>query len=97
MAFMWTAGWFCFDYKRNLDITKKSNTEPIMQLIENYRTNWKNHVLQMPCHKAFHFLFSVAKWVGDDLWGEPSSVLQYVTVNRPLGLIYGRLMMMIPK
>jgi len=29
------------DYKKNLDIVKELNTQPF---IENYRTNWRNHV-----------------------------------------------------
>jgi hypothetical protein len=31
---------------RNLDTIKELITQPVTEIIENYRANWKNHVLQ---------------------------------------------------
>jgi hypothetical protein len=31
--------------KRNLDIIKELITQPATEFIENYRANWKNHIL----------------------------------------------------
>jgi hypothetical protein len=42
------AGHIGMDRERNTDIVKKLNTEQIMNFIQTYRGNWKNHVLRMP-------------------------------------------------
>jgi hypothetical protein len=41
--------YICLDYKKKLDIMKELNVQQIMEFIVNYRSNWKNHILQMSC------------------------------------------------
>jgi hypothetical protein len=45
MKFMGIAGHIHLDYKNNLGIVKELKTQPVMKFIENYRSDWKNHVL----------------------------------------------------
>jgi hypothetical protein len=33
------------------DVMKELNTHPIMELTDEYRSNWKNHFLRMICSK----------------------------------------------
>jgi hypothetical protein len=33
------------DYKKNLDIMKELNMQPVTEVIENYRSNWEDHIL----------------------------------------------------
>jgi hypothetical protein len=37
-------GYTSLDYENNFDVMKKLNTQPIMELLENYRCNWKSTV-----------------------------------------------------
>jgi len=45
MKFMVTIGYTRLDYKKNLDIMKEVNAQPIMEFVENYIPNWK-----IPCY-----------------------------------------------
>jgi hypothetical protein len=47
MKLMRRAGYTYLEYKKNLGKIKELNTHPIMELTENYRSNWKNHILGM--------------------------------------------------
>jgi hypothetical protein len=42
------------DYEKNLDITRELYVyiQQIMKFVENYRSNWKNHVLQTTCSRV---------------------------------------------
>jgi hypothetical protein len=50
-----TAGYTRSDYKNNLDVMKDLNTQPVMEFIDNYRYNWKTHVLRVP-HSSIPFI-----------------------------------------
>jgi hypothetical protein len=39
-----TAGLTLWDHKRNEDILKNLEVEPVSKFIKYYRTNWKNHI-----------------------------------------------------
>jgi len=43
-----TTGYTGLDYEKNLDVMKELNIQPIMEFIDNYRHNWKTHVLRVP-------------------------------------------------
>jgi len=49
------------DCNINLKIIIGWNPQPIMEFTENYRYNWKNHVLQMPCSRISFHKFSITK------------------------------------
>jgi hypothetical protein len=42
-----TAGFTFWDHKRNQELLKKLEVEPISKFIQNYRTNWKEHIERM--------------------------------------------------
>jgi argininosuccinate synthase len=42
------AGCIGMDYKRNFDLMKELNTQPIMEIMENWRSNWRNYFLRKP-------------------------------------------------
>jgi hypothetical protein len=60
------------DYIRDLDIIKVLRTQPITELIENYRSNWKSHVLQMPTQESSSY-FPVTNQMDKHLWEDPSN------------------------
>jgi hypothetical protein len=42
-----TAGYTLFDHKRSEDILKELQIEPVITHVQNYHTNWRNHVRRM--------------------------------------------------
>jgi hypothetical protein len=42
-----TGGYTLFDRKRSEDILKELQIESVITHVQNYRTNWKNHVRRM--------------------------------------------------
>jgi hypothetical protein len=42
-----TAGLTLWDHKRNEEILKNLNAEPVSKFILNYRANWKEHIERM--------------------------------------------------
>jgi hypothetical protein len=62
--------------KRNLDIMKEPNTQPIMEVIRYYRCNWENHVYRMPA-QVFKTKFSVTVQKDEERLGSPH--IQYKT------------------
>jgi hypothetical protein len=90
--FTWTTtGYTRWDCGRNLGIIKEINTQPITKFWENYSSNWKIHVRRIfRSSIPFQILSSQPK-------GRRSlKRLQRLARDgsRPLGLRYGRLMMM---
>jgi hypothetical protein len=47
MRFLRTAGYTCWDHKRNEDILTELHTSQITQFMHQYRKNWKEHVDKM--------------------------------------------------
>jgi hypothetical protein len=62
-----------------------------MEFIENCRANWGNYVLQMPCSRI-QSRFFVCNQMDEGLWGNPTNA--GMDHNRPLGLRFRRLMVM---
>jgi hypothetical protein len=69
--FIRMAGYTDLDYKKNLVIMTQLNTQPIMKFKENYRSNWKNHVFQMPHSKIPFQILSVNKKQDEAPWEDP--------------------------
>jgi hypothetical protein len=71
---------------------KELKTQPVMKFIENYRSDWKNHVLWIPHSRIpsqiLHYQQKRIKTFGETL---QALVWDH---NRPLGLRHGKLMMM---
>jgi hypothetical protein len=42
-----TAGYTLSDHKQSEDILKELQIEPVITHVQNYRTNWRNHVRTM--------------------------------------------------
>jgi hypothetical protein len=42
-----TAGLTLWNHKRNKEILKKFEVQPIFKFIQNYRANWKEHIERM--------------------------------------------------
>ena len=52
MGFMRVTVEYSFwDYKRNGDIVKELQVEPIMQFTDKYQLQWKNRIQQMDQHR----------------------------------------------
>ena len=46
-----TAGYTKLDKKKNIDIMKELKIDPLLEKIQNYRQNWRSHVLRMPASR----------------------------------------------
>jgi len=46
-----TAGYTWRDYKKNTEIAKDLNINPILDKIQEYRRNWLLHINRMPLNK----------------------------------------------
>jgi hypothetical protein len=79
-----TAGYTGLDYTKTLDVKKVLHTQRVMEFIDNYRCNWKNHVLEMAAQESRSEFF-VTNQEDDDLWQDPSYTVTK-NRNRPLVL-----------
>jgi hypothetical protein len=69
---MKVTGCSLLEHRRNEDILKELNIDPIVCYIQQYRTQWKKHVERMDptdcLNRFYHILQEVA-----EVWGGPKS------------------------
>jgi hypothetical protein len=46
-----TAGYTWTDYKTNTQIAKELKITPILDKLQEYKRNWRQHVNRMPCNR----------------------------------------------